>query len=197
MTPFRQYRTVSLRHHGWVSSLIAGAVWDIYRSRWGDPHRTASFDREGRDIGVGKWNAEGVTIYATVGGSSYTDARSHRTEFFCGLSPAKDEVASPLAALALYGVDNNVVVGHGDTIPVGHPLWPGTRMSHFLVMRPVERFLDPLELPDGVHVVFMQAIPIYESELDRKRHVGADALMDEWEQHDVAFWSPDRAPSGC
>ncbi len=60
-------------------------------------------------------------------------------------------------------------------------------------MRPKGDFLDPITLPDGLHVVFMQAIPLYKSEVERKAEVGADALVAEWERQELPFWDPDRS----
>jgi hypothetical protein len=38
-------------------------------------------------------------------------------------------------------------------------------VRRFLVLSPLGDIISPLELPDGMHVEFMQAIPIFESEL--------------------------------
>ena len=61
-----------------------------------------------------------------------------------------------------------MAVGHGETVPANGPLWPGTAMCRFLVLRPIGEIISPLELPDGMHVEFMQAIPIFESEFAAK-----------------------------
>ena len=88
----------------------ASAVADLYRARWGEPSRRAAFRVDGIEAEVFKWNAEanpeGVCLYATVGASSWSAAGrnpGHQLEFFTGLLPDCDEIASPLAALALYG----------------------------------------------------------------------------------------------
>jgi Suppressor of fused protein (SUFU) len=85
------------------------------------------------------------------------------------LIPEKDDVASPLAALALYHARKGASVGHGDTVAAEQPLWPGTEMRRFLVVRPRDDYLPPLNLTDDLHVEFLQAIPIFESELEYKR----------------------------
>jgi hypothetical protein len=89
--------------------MSADAVRDLYIARWGLPSRTARFDVDGLNIEIFKWNAEvmpeGVNLYVTIGASVRPMAArepNHRVEFFMGLLPAKDEIASPLAALALY-----------------------------------------------------------------------------------------------
>ena len=46
----------------------------------------------------------------------------------------------------------------------------------------------------GVHVEFLQAIPIYESERRFKNQHSAETLLERWEDAQVRFWDPRRAP---
>ena len=149
-----------------------------------------------------KWNAEanpeGVCLYATVGASSWSAAGrnpGHRLEFFTGLLPDCDEIASPLAALALYEAREGETLDHGHTVPVGGPIWTGTEMQWFLVLRPRGDIIPSLELPDGSHVEFLQAIPIFDNELGFKARHGAEALLQHWEESATPFWNPGRAPA--
>lgn len=180
---------------------VADAVRDLYRAHWGEPSRTVRFEAGRRVVEVLKWDAnanpEDVAVYATVGASTWPvvgRAPDHRIEFFVGMLPAQDGIASPLAALGLYSVREETALDHGHTVPAGGPLWPGSEMRSFLVVRPRPDFLPLLALPDGVHVAFLQAIPIFESELEFKMDHGADELVRRWEVAGVPFWSPDRAP---
>ena len=66
---------------------------------------------------------------------------------FVGLVPERDDVASALAALGLYSAREGVV-DHGHAVPADEPLWPGTEMRSFIVLRPLGNFLPPLELAD-------------------------------------------------
>jgi hypothetical protein len=152
-------------------------------------------------VDIFMWNAEanpeGVNLYATIGASARPMAGhdpNHRVEFFVGLLPAKDEIASPLAALALYPTREGVAVDHGHTVPGDGPLWPGTDMRRFMVLRALGDVIPPLELPDGMHVEFLQAIPIFESELAYKSGHSAEALLRRWEESRVRFWDPNRSP---
>ena len=181
--------------------MVASAVRDLYIASWGEPSRKAVFRVAGLEVEVCKWDAEvtpeGVVLYATLGSSSYPAAGrdpKHRVEFFVRLVPPRDAVASPLAALALYAVREGVAVGHGDTVPADGPLWAGTDMCRFLVLSPLGDIISPLELPDGIHVEFMQAIPIFESELAFKARHGAAGLLERWQETGVAFWNPNRLP---
>jgi hypothetical protein len=180
-------------------SVLADAVRDLYRARWGEPTRQAHFEVDEFAIDILKWDAdanpEGVTLYATVGASTRPLAGrdpDHRVELFVGLLPAQDAIASPLAALGLYSTREAVALDHGHTVPAGGPLWPGSSMHTFLVVRSRDDFLPPLELPDGLHIEFLQAIPLFDPELEFKRKHGADTLLRRWEESGVRFWDSDR-----
>lgn len=181
-------------------TMIRDAVSDLYLARWGEPSRKASFQVGESDVDVWKWAAdatsEGVCLYATMGASDRPmvgrDSK-HRIEFFVGLLPEMDAVASPLAALALHSTREGVAVDHGHTVPVDGQLWPGTAMNRFLVVRPVGDIIEPLTLVDGTHIEFLQALPIFESEAAYKATHGAEALLARWERSQVAFWDPCRA----
>jgi hypothetical protein len=181
--------------------MIADLVRKHYAASWGEPSRQALF-RDGRsEVEICKWapdsNPEGVHLYATVGASIHAMAGvdpNHRVEFFVGLLPPIDDIASPLAALALYPVREKVLLDHGHTVPSDAPLWLGTAMRRLLVLRPVTPIVSPLALGDGVHVEFLQAVPIFESELEYKSQHGIDALLRVWEESRVRFWDPRRRP---
>jgi hypothetical protein len=67
-------------------------------------------------------------------------------------------------------------------------------MRRFLVLRPLGDLIPPLELPDGLHVEFLQATPIFDSELAYKSGHGAESLLRRWEESGVPFWDPNRSP---
>lgn len=197
---------VAFRHVVAVRTMtVVNAVRDLYRAHWGEPSRRAPFEVGELSIEVYKWaadaNPEGVALYATIGASAWPLAGrdpNHRVEFFLGLAPERDDVASALAALGLYSAREGVALDHGDTVPADGPLWPGTPMETLLVLRPLRDFLPPpppLELPDGLHVDFLQAVPLFDAEGAFKAEHGAAALLDRWEKAGVPFWNPERAPA--
>ncbi|WP_088316918.1 suppressor of fused domain protein [Kineosporia sp. R_H_3] len=180
---------------------VLAAVRELYVRRWGEPSRHAIFRAPDAEMEICKWDAaandQGVDLYATLGASAQdlpAGGLGHRNEFFVGLRPGEDDVASALAALGLYSVRERVAVDHGDSVPCDGPLWPGTEMSSFLVMRQVGEILAPASLPSGVHVEFLQAIPLFESERRFKVAHGADALIRRWQSAGTAFWDPGRRP---
>lgn len=171
-------------------------------SRWGDPAGRIRFDLEGLSIQVWKWDdaatGEGVDVYVTIGAAMGAPGNSpgavgHRAEFLLGLRPGQDAVASAFAALGLYGRRSGVILGDGHTVPSDGPLWPGTEMMAFLV-REQEAIIPTVQLSDGSHVHFLQALPLHESELLYKRRHGMDALMAHWEKRLVPFWDSERGP---
>jgi hypothetical protein len=181
--------------------MILEAVRDLYIARWGEPSRTADFRVGEFTVSVYKWSSEatpeGVNLYATVGASAPSMAGRdplHRVEFFIGLLPEMDAVASPLAALALYSARAGVAVDHGHTVPSDGALWPGTKMRRFLVMRPVSDIIQPLSLADGTHIEFLQALPMFDSEMAYKTEHSAEALLERWHRAKVPFWDPNRTP---
>jgi len=183
---------------------LARAVADHYRSVWGEPSRWLWFQIEGHYVEVHKWDAtagtnpEGVALYATMGSSVHPlDGHdpSHRMEFYIGLLPEKDEVMSTLAALATYPAIFKQAMGQGHSLDLPGPVWPGTEMHRFLVLGPYEKILPTLNLPDGTRVEFLQAIAIYESELEFRKKHGLDSLRRLWVERDVSFEDPSRPPA--
>jgi hypothetical protein len=181
--------------------MIADAVRDLCIARWGQPSRKATFEVDEFEVDIFKWsaelNSEWVNLYVTILASARPMAErnpDHRVEFFAGLFPAKDEIASPLAALAVYPWRAGVVLDHGHTAPADGPLWPGTEMKRFLLLRPLSDVALPFDLPGEMHVEFLQAIPISESEFAYKSGHSAEALIRRWEESHVPFWDPTRRP---
>jgi hypothetical protein len=180
---------------------ISDELKEHYRRLWGEPSRTASFRMRGHAIDVFKWeaqkNPEQVNMYATIGTSAHGlpgQPSSHRVEFYAGLDPARDEIARPLALLALEPVINGMSLGHGQSVTYPDPLWKGTDMRSFLLLRPSELVIPDLQLP-GLHVEFLQAVPLYSVELDYKARHRVEGLLRRWEASGVRFWNPDRVPA--
>jgi hypothetical protein len=146
-----------------------------------------------------KWapetNGEGVDIYATLGASAEDMPGAepgHRVEYFLGLQPGRDEIASAMAALGLFARREGVLVDHGHTIPADGPLWPGTAMKTLLILRQISDVLPALSPPGQRHVDFLQAVPIFDSERSLKVANGLEALLRRWEQSKTPFWDPAR-----
>ena len=173
-----------------------------YEKQFGPPTRTADFVRRGDHYEVLKWaedsTTEGVTLYATIGASRFPMDPSephHRFEVFTGFKPSNDDIAGSLALLAAVSRFEGKTIGHGHTVTFPEPLWPNTEMHTYLLLLQVSEVVPALRLDGGFHVEFLQAIPIYVSELAFKSAHGAEALLKSWESAQVPFWDPDRSPS--
>ncbi len=181
--------------------MILDDVKQHYTSALGEPSRRASFQIDAYSAEVYKWSADqnpqGVALYASIGASrdplTGMDS-SHRVEFFIGFLPEQDSVARPLAMVALDPVLHGSTLGHGETVTYPEPLWPGTEMCSFLILRPQTHVIPDLMLPGGLHVEFMQLVPLFPSELEFKIAHDEDELMEELERAGVPFWEPDREP---
>jgi hypothetical protein len=66
-------------------------------------------------------------------------------------------------------------------------------MRAFLLLRPRAEVVPPLAVRGGPHVEFLQAIPLFASEISYKTRHGAESLLGAWEQAAVAFWDPARS----
>ena len=171
-----------------------------YKAAWGQPSRTADFERDGYRLQVFKWSAnqnpEGVNLYATSGLSAYALAHRdlrHRIELYVGLEPAVDDVARSLALLALVTLVDKLTIGSDHTVQFPEPLWSGTAMRTFLISAPTPEILPALSPREGgLHVDFHPVIPIYDSELQFKRDHSADDLIERWRAHAMPYWNPNR-----
>jgi len=68
-------------------------------------------------------------------------------------------------------------------------------MSTYSVTKPDTEIIPVLQGTDGLHVIFLQVIPIYPSELEFKVKRGAEGLLRRWEKSGVPFWNPNRTPN--
>ena len=168
-----------------------------YEEHLGTSARRQTFRRAAAAVEVWTWDpvesGEGVWLHVSLGASAELGAdRHHGHEFFIGLTQDLEGVDRRLASLAGYRYETGIELGPGHGVPADNPLWPNTGMSALLVMRPREPIIPDLVLDDGRHTVFLQAIPLYRSELGYKTRRGAEALMAEFERLQVPFWGATR-----
>jgi hypothetical protein len=177
------------------------AVREQYRETWGQPAMRTQLDVDGAAVAVYKWaadsNAHGVAMYATVGASDRPvpgRAEDDRVEFYVGLVPEHDEVCDALAALTSHAEREGVTLDHGQAVTVNRPLWPGTHMQSFLVVRPTPPMLPPIALRHGPRIEFLQAVPLNHNQGEFKSEHGTDALLDLWKQAGVPYWDRHKSP---
>ena len=181
-----------------MSGMISNKVKNYYLSLWGEPSRKAFFSASGVKIEVYKWDADKhpdeVNFYATLGMSDYIIANqtaSHRMEMFIGFLPEEDRIAETLASVAARVILEKFSISHNYTITLPEPLWTGTELASFL-FSDGEELLPTLHLENGLHTAFFQIIPMFMPELEFKKKNGVEALFEEWEDREVAYWNPAR-----
>ena len=162
---------------------------------FGPPTRSASYEWERQKVAVYKWDSErtgeGVDLYVTDG-ETPLGPTGHVSEFFTGLTPGRDDIASSLASLHRYQQVQGVLLGHGHTVPSDEPLWPETTLDSLLVLRQAAVIVPPL-FTGSRHVEFLQVVPLTAPERQAVHHMGVDALLADWEARQVPFWDSLRA----
>lgn len=174
------------------------SIEQYYAGRLGEPARRAEFrSPDGATIEVLKWGehqtGEGVAMYATVGASSVLGDDRSSCEFFIGLTPEVDDIASALAEIALHGNGSKAVPALGDSTKLAYPLWKGTQADCCLFTDGKE--LLPPFVSGGRHIEFIQLVPLFKSELAFKKQRGEHALWQEFERRGVPYWSSLRKPA--
>lgn len=117
-----------------------------YLRHLGTPSREAEFvaANDGRVIEIWKWDervsGQGVALYSTIGASVYQSG-STKCEYFIGLLPAEDSVASSLTEVALHGSGRDANPIFGDAVTHAQPLWITTRMHSLLAEKRSSRML--------------------------------------------------------
>jgi hypothetical protein len=200
--------------HRWVRDLVPrrwrtvdeGPTWqpvrDHYVARWGEPEQSFRPVRTRNQTGFpgeivgwpkGRAGSPDVTIYATVGASTFVSEHGHASEFFCRMGDDCPGVAEGLADVCTVVHCRGLDIGHGSTLTFPKPLWRGTKMQAMLCVAQ-KGVLEPLAGP-GWHVEFHQAIPVFTHEVDIKRRDGVDGLLAWWQEHEIRFWDPHRTPT--
>jgi hypothetical protein len=96
---------------------------------------------------------------------------------------------------ASYAERQQEELDHGHSVSYQEPLGQSTGMRSFLLVRQADAIIPDLALDAGLHVEFLQAIPLFESELDYKKAHGTPALLEHWRLHQVPFWNSTRTPN--
>lgn len=171
------------------------AIEEYYQIRFGDPERRAEFvTHDDLLVKIFKWNetqtGEDVAIYATSGASEILGDSNLSCEFFIGIIPQVDNIAQALAEVALHGNGTKSVPNDGDSISLTYPLWTGTDASNFL-------FTDGEEIIKSIKigskkVLFIELVPLFDSELDFKKRNGSAALWEKFKAMEVPYWNSNR-----
>jgi hypothetical protein len=180
--------------------MTSAEIQSHYEATFGPSSGEKSFDSDGAEITVVRLPAPGADLshhlYATVGGSRYPlpgAPDGHRLEFYAELVPDVSNIGRVLAVLAMYPIREGLALGDSHTVDIQRPVSALSLMHQVLLFRPSNEFLSPLvSKVSGIHVDFLQVVPVYESEVSFKQRHGLRALFKLWESAKVEFWNPGR-----
>ncbi|WP_285248847.1 suppressor of fused domain protein [Pseudarthrobacter sp. efr-133-R2A-89] len=157
--------------------------------------------RTGRRMGVFEWPAGttrlGVHLYASAGAGHYGEAHhGHAVELFTGVKPGGQDVLEAFSTMALNVRDAGTVPQHGVFVAGDWKIIKGRGFTGWVLTERPDDFMPQLDLP-GVHVVFLDALPVFPEEADYRHGNRSDDLFDIWEAEEVKSWDLNRAlPAG-
>jgi len=180
------------------------------RSALGEPDARAAVTFLGTErIEVLRFSDGEVLRYATLGMSAQPmndpgslsvtvsdPVRGPRAELVlsvrAGLADT-DKLLRPLAVLAASPQVEGVVVGPGNSLDLGEPLWPGAPFSAVLVAEN-GGLVEDLDLDEPMDPVrFLPLLPMTPNEAAWKRVHGAAALQERWLARGTDLRDPRRA----
>ena len=107
-----------------------------------------------------------------------------------------------LKIIARFPHTYHTFIASGHTIPNGEeaaPLGPGTELGCMMAVSggPFPEEFDVLPLEDGTLIHFYQLVPLYPAEMNLKLSKGMEALMDKFDEHDIADAIDPRRVNTC
>ncbi|PNH82948.1 MULTISPECIES: suppressor of fused domain protein [unclassified Arthrobacter] len=160
----------------------------------------ALFHRQ--QLGVFEWPAgtsrRGVHFYASAGASPYgPDARHHAVELFVGVEAGDEAVLEGFADMALSVLKSGTVPRHGVFVAGGWKVIKGRDFTGWVLTERPDDLIPQLDLPDGRHVVFLDALPVFWEEAEYRHGNRADDQFEIWEAEEVKSWDLNRKlPAG-
>ena len=117
---------------------------------------------------------------------------------FCIVAPQADDCHRLYLAMnAFYHAnpDPSFRLDVGHTVPLGDPWLPGSKLDHWLISLPYPygREFELCEW-EGGHARILWMLPITESERDFRSAHGLEALEQRFDDAELPYWDPDRAP---
>lgn len=163
-----------------------------------EPAYRALRTRDGLALGVFEWpagsNRMGVHFYASAGASQYgPGARHHAVELFVGVEHGDETVLEGFADLALSVLKSGTVPRHGVFVAGDWTVIKGRDFTGWVLTERPDDLIPQLDLPDGRHVVFLDALPVFWEEAEFRHGNRADDLFDIWEAEEVKSWDLGRA----
>lgn len=134
-----------------------------------------------------------VDFYASAGASHYgPDTRKHAVEVFTGVSSGWDAVREAFADLTLNILRNDWVPHHASFVSGKARIIKGLPFTGWVLTERPDDFMPELRFDDGRHIVFLDAIPIFDEEAQYLHQNRADDLFEIWEDTGMDSWDLDR-----
>ncbi|MCU1555310.1 MAG: hypothetical protein JWM13_2796 [Arthrobacter sp.] len=164
----------------------------------GEPVYHDLHTRAGASIGVFEWpkatNRLGVHFYASAGASNHgPGARRHAVEVFLGVKHGDAAVLEGFANMAISVLIGGGVPQHGSFISGNWKVIKGRNFTGWVLTERPDDLVPELQLQDGRHVVFLDALPVFPEEAEYRNGNRSEELFETWEEAGVKSWDLDRA----
>ncbi len=156
---------------------------------------------EGTTVGIFRWpkgsSRMGVNFYASAGISVPGPAgrsHSHTVEVFCGVNHDSPQMLEAFANLVSNMVcsDTPHPARHGVFVAGDWEVIEGRRFTGWVLTERADDLLPDLQLKDGRHITFLDALPVFPEEAEFRYGNRADELLGMWEEWEVKSWDLDR-----
>lgn len=165
------------------------AVDTHYRTHIGDEPEYYRFVQKHGLIGLMEWPKGStrldVHFYATLGlhGLIHGNlAPGHGFELFTGVDVGTTEFRSSFAMMANDLVTDQTIVQSGEMVSYEGGIIDGLPFTSWLMLERPDDLVPDLPLPNGAHVKFLDATPIFLEEAQHLKKNGLDALFEAWEK---------------
>jgi hypothetical protein len=158
--------------------------------------------RSGESVGVFEWpkgtSRMGVHLYASAGATRHgPGARQHAVELFVGVKTGSDAVKEGFANMILSVLKSKTVPQHGVFVAGSWKVIKGRKFTGWVLTERPDDLIPELQLTNGRHVVFLDALPVFPEEAEYRHGNRSDELFGIWEETGVKSWDLDRdLPAG-
>lgn len=166
-----------------------------------DPEFGTMTSRQGNVVGIFTWpkgsSRMGVHLYASAGISVPGPGgrgHSHTVEVFCGVKQDPTEVREAFANLVMSMVCSTSPhpACHGVFVAGDWEVIEGRKFTGWILTERHDFLIPDLELKDGRHITFLDALPVFPEEAEFRHGNRADELLGMWEEWEVKSWDLDR-----
>lgn len=153
--------------------------------------------RSGESVGIFEWpkgtSRMGVHLYASAGATRHgPGVRKHAVELFVGVSTGSDAVKEGFANLILSVLKSNTVPQHGVFVAGNWKVIKGRKFTGWVLTERPDDLIPELQLKDGRHVVFLDALPVFPEETEYRHGNRSGELFEIWEECGLKSWDLDR-----